>query len=171
MVRSVISERHSSKLHNPGAVKLFQSILHPHNHKLLQGAVKFPWNDPEGIGGYLAARERCRSLPPTCYPASALCSARGPRSLSSDGIFKLPFTMCYQGYRPFARNRAFRGLFMPISFLLSYVRGQSRDAARFLSSKSLLYGTQFSKVQPASALMKRCAVKTEGSCFSPFKDV
>lgn len=82
-----------------------------------------------------------------------------------------PFTMCYQGYRPLARNRASEGLFMPIWFLLSYIRGQGRDRAGSLSSKSILYGTQFSKVQPASAFMKHCAVKNEGSCFSPFKDV
>lgn len=152
-------------------MKLFQTILHPHNRKLLEGAVKFPWNEPERIGGHTAAQQTCRSLLLTCSPAAAPCPAWGLQSLSSDCIFKLPFTMCYQGYRLFARNRAFKGLFMPIWFLLSYIRGQSRDRARVLSSKSILYGTQFSKVQPASALMKHCAVKTEGSCFSPFKDV
>lgn len=167
----VVSKRHSSKLHNLGEVKLLQSILHPHNQEPLQGAVKLPWNEPEGIADYVAAQRTCHSRPPTRHPASAPCPAWGLQSLSSDGIFKLPFTMCYQGYRPFDRNRAFKGLFLPIWFLLTYVRGQSRDGARFHSSKSILYGTQFSKVQPASALMKRCAVKTEGSCFSPFKDV
>lgn len=168
---SAVSKRRSSKLHNPGEMKLFQALPHPHNHRLQQGAAKFPWNEPEGTSSYTAARQMCCSLPLPRYPASALCPAGGLESLSSDGIFKLPFTMCYQGYRPFARNRASKGLFMPIWFLLSYIRGQDRDRARFLSSKSILYGTQFSKVQPASAFMKHCAVKNEGSCFSPFKDV
>lgn len=137
-----------------------------------RGLQNFPGMKLGGTSSYMAAGQMCFSMgKAAAHPASAGCPAGGLESLSSDGIFKLPFTMCYQGYHPFARNRASKGLFMPIWFLLSYIRGQGRDRARFLSSKSILYGTQFSKVQPASAFMKHCAVKNEGSCFSPFKDV
>lgn len=116
--------------------------------------------------------DRCAAASPSMFSLLSLCPAWGiKQSLSSDGAFKTPFPMCCQGYRPLARNRASEGLFMPIWFLLSYIRGQGRDRALFLSSKSILYGTQSSKVKPASAFMEHCAVKNEGSCFSPFKDV
>lgn len=60
---------------NPGEVK-FQTLPHPPNHRLQRGAVRFPWDEPEGTSSCVAAGQMCCSFPLHALPPQPVPSMR-----------------------------------------------------------------------------------------------